>query len=562
MKLLRYFLCLFILVTAVGCVTQLKPAAALFPPGGWSATPLVQTEYGLVEGAADAEGTWSWKGIPYAAPPIGELRWKAPRPPEPWQGVRKAKKFGSSSAQLVPIMGQRGSEDCLYLNVWRPKSADRMLPVYVFVHGGGNTIGSSDLPDYHGWAVAARSNMVYVSLNYRLGVFGWFRSPALAEGESGVDASGNYGTLDIIAALRWVKENGAAFGGDPSTVTVSGDSAGAFNVLSLLVSSQAQGLFQRAVVESGIALMQSTDTAERAARKVTLRLLVRRGKAKDMQAAETVLGAMSNTEVRAFLYSVPTGDFLRVLDKSPVGLAMADHPTIYADGVVLPSEGFKALRDGSYPNKVPLIIGTNKDEAKLFMFSDKLYRRDPALYDSVAAYRTALWRYAGVDYVAQGITSQDGHPPVYAYRFDWGSPNARGESPLPGDLGRRLGAFHSTEIPFFLGTGVNAVSFLTGRFLTSANEPGRKVLTDAVMRYLAAFARTGNLNDMTGTPLPAWEPWDPANGGFKALVMDMDGTALHFSVLRGAPSLASIKAEAPASAGAGGDMGLLKEIQE
>jgi para-nitrobenzyl esterase len=211
---------------------------------------------------------------------------------------------------------------------------------------------------------------------------------------------------------------------------------------------------------------------------------------------------------------------------------------------------------------VPLIIGTNKDEAKLFMFSDRLYRQDPALYDSVAAYRTALWRYAGVDYVAQGITSRDDHPPVYAYRFDWGSLNGQGESPLPGDLGRRLGAFHSTEIPFFLGTGVNAVSFLTGRFLTSANEPGRKVLTDAVMRYLAAFARTGNPNDTIGAPLPAWEPWDTADGGFKALVMDKDGTALHFSVLRDVPSLASITAEAPASAGVGGDMGPLKEMPE
>jgi len=174
----------------------------------------------------------------------------------------------------------------------------------------------------------------------------------------------------------------------------------------------------------------------------------------------------------------------------------------------------------------------------------------------------ALWRYAGVDYVAQGITLQDSHPPVYSYRFDWGSPNLRGDSPLPGDLGRRLGAFHSTEIPFFLGTGVNAVSFLTGRFLTSANEPGRKVLTDAVMRYLAAFARTGNPNDTTGTPLPAWEPWDPADSGYKALVMDVDGDTLHFSVLRDAPSLASINAQAPPSAGAGGDMGLLKEIPE
>jgi hypothetical protein len=133
---------------------------------------------------------------------------------------------------------------------------------------------------------------------------------------------------------------------------------------------------------------------------------------------------------------------------------------------------------------------------------------------------------------------------------------------LPRDLGRRLGAFHSTEIPFFLGTGRNAVSFMTGRLFTSASEPGRAVLSDAVMRYLAAFARTGNPNATTGAALPAWMPWDPADGGFKALVMDVDGTALRFSALRESPSLASIMTEAPASGGAGADMGLLKEIAQ
>ena len=271
---------------------------------------------------------------------------------------------------------------------------------------------------------------------------------------------------------------------------------------------------------------------------------------------------MANADIRAFLYSVPTSDFLKSLDKSPVGMAMADWPTIYADGAVLPLAGYKVFRDGSYSNKVPLIIGTNKDEAKLFMFFGKQYRQDPVLYDSIAAYRTALWRYAGVDSVAQGITSQEGHPPVYAYRFDWGSPDARGQSPLPRDLGRRLGAFHSTEIPFFLGTGRNSVSFMTGQFLTSTNEPGRKVLTDAVMRYLAAFARTGNPNGTTGGPLPAWEAWDPADGGFKAMVMDVDGAALHFSALRESPSLDSITSMAPAKAGDDADMGLLKEIVE
>ncbi len=562
MKLIRSLVVTLCAAAALGCVSQPRPASGLFSPGEWNAVPLVQTGYGLVEGVSDAEGTWAWKGIPYAAPPVGDLRWKAPRPPQPWLGIRKADRFGSSSAQIMPVLGAIGSEDCLSLNVWRPKSAERMLPVYVYVHGGGNTIGSSNLPDYYGYAVAARSHMVYVSLNYRLGVFGWFRSPALAEGESPLDAAGNYGTLDIMAALRWVKENIQAFGGDPSLVTVAGESAGAFDVLSLMVSPQAEGLFQRAVVESGVAVMQSTETAERASRTITLKLLVRKRKARDLKAAEAVLDSMSNQEVRRFLYSVPAGDFLRVLDRSPEGLAMADWPTVYADGFVLPAEGYKTFRDGSWPNKVPLIIGTNKDEVKLFLsFSSKPFKKDPAVYDAVSAYQTALWRYAGVDYVAQGITAHDGHPPVYAYRFDWGSRDASGKSPMPGDLGSRLGAFHSVEIPFFLGTGTSAVSFLTGRFFTKANEPGRKALTDAAMRWLAAFARTGDPNN-AGASLPRWEPWDPADGGVKAMVMDADSAAPRFSVLRESPSLAQIRATAPAAAGSDADMGIFKELEE
>ena len=578
MKSFRIVLSSLCTAAVLGCASQPKPAPDLFQAGEWNDSSLVQTEYGQIEGSSDVENTWAWKGIPYAAPPVGQLRWKAPRPPQPWLGVRKAARFGSSSAQIMPVLGKIGSEDCLSLNVWRPKSAERMLPVYVYIHGGGNTIGSSNLKDYYGYAVASRSNMVYVSLNYRLGVFGWFRSPALAEGESALDASGNYGTLDIMAALRWVKENIRAFGGDPSMVTVAGESAGAFDVLSLLVSPRAEGLFQRAVVESGIAIMQSTETAESASRTITMKLLVRKGKARDMKAAEAMLDSMTNAEIRTFLYSVPSKDFLRVLDRSPIGLAMADWPTVYADGVVLPAEGYKAFTDGSYPNKVPLIIGTNKEETKLFLFfSNKPFKKDPVIYDSVTAYQTALWRWAGVDYVAQGITAQEGHPPVYAYRFDWGSRNPSGKSPMPGDLGRKLGAFHSLEIPFFLGTGTSSLSFIAGRFFTKANEPGRAALTDAAMRYLSAFARTGNPNDVegavstgsqsggpraSGAPLPLWEPYDPSEGGFKALVMDVDGAALAFSVLRDSPSLAAIRETAPAAAGPDADMGLLKEMEE
>ena len=213
---------------------------------------VVQTRFGRVQGFADDEGTLVWKSIPYAAPPVGELRWRAPRDPAPRPGIRVSRSFGSGCTQFNPLVGGiRGSEDCLTLNIWRPASPETGLPVYLWIHGGGNTIGSSVMVnEYRGNRVARASQVVFVSINYRLGPFGWFTLPALREGVSPEDDSGNYGTLDIIHALRWIRDNIAAFGGDPATVAVTGESAGASNVLSLMVSPLAEGLFHRAVSQS------------------------------------------------------------------------------------------------------------------------------------------------------------------------------------------------------------------------------------------------------------------------------------------------------------------------
>lgn len=531
-----------------GCVTQTTVASSTFPLSAWNGSPTVRTAYGAIQGVEDARNTWVWRGVPYAKPPVGELRWKAPRPPVPWNGVRVADRFGDPAMQSIPILGAWGSEDCLYLNIWRPQSAEVSLPVYLFVHGGGNSIGTSSYADYQGQAVAASSDMVYVSINYRLGIFGWFHSPPLAEGESPEDASGNYGTLDIILALQWVRENIAAFGGDPRRITLAGESAGAFNILSLLVSPLAKGLFQGAVIESGLPVIRDLGVADAASRALERRLLVRRGKAGDVQAAEAVLDGMTSAERRAFLMSAPARDFLDIQGRSAAGLGMSDHPTVYADGYVLPKDGFAGLFDGTWPNRVPVVIGTNKDEMKLFLNAraDNPFRSDPALYQALAKYMTMTWRCRGVDAVAAAITAAPDHPEVYAYRFDWGSPNARGESPLPDDLGLRLGAFHSIEVPFFLGTDTNSVTFLTGNYYTERNRPGRARLIDAAMRYLASFARTGNPNHAAGAPLPAWPSWDPADGGDKALVMDVDGSELAFTVLRESLTMQSIRLQAAA----------------
>ncbi|MFW9871211.1 MAG: carboxylesterase family protein, partial [Candidatus Thorarchaeota archaeon] len=279
-----------------------KPSDHMYELGDWNDDAVVQTIYGTVSGCSE-ESVWCWKGIPYATPPVGELRWKAPLDPVPWLGIRKTRKFGNSAAHVMLILGSLGSEDCLYLNVWRPKSPETDLPVYLYIHGGGNSIGSSDTKSYYGNAVAEKSNMVYVSVNFRLGAMGWFLHPAVTNNGSSEDQSGNYGTLDLVKALEWVRDNIRAFGGDPNNVTAAGESGGAFNVLSLLISPLAKGLFHRAVIESGLSLAWSPDVAAAQSSELLVALLVKDGKARSEEEAWQVLAHMRDDDINSYLRS-------------------------------------------------------------------------------------------------------------------------------------------------------------------------------------------------------------------------------------------------------------------
>ena len=236
----------------------------------------VRTLYGVVKGRVFNQDILVWKGIPYAKPPIGELRWKAPRDPDPWTGIRDADDFGSEATQYDLSGSVKGSEDCLYLNIWRPQSDEKNLPVYFWIHGGGNSMGAASEEGYDGVNLAGKCNMVVVTVNYRLGPLGWFTCDALRSDEPGADLdnSGNYGTLDLIKALTWVKDNIAAFGGDPSRVTVAGESAGAINIFSLLISPQGAGLFHGAIAQSGMPIALPVAAGEESAREVILKLLV------------------------------------------------------------------------------------------------------------------------------------------------------------------------------------------------------------------------------------------------------------------------------------------------
>jgi para-nitrobenzyl esterase len=234
---------------------------------------LRQTVNGEVIGFEDRHDTWSWRGIPYAQPPIGDLRWRAPQPALPWEGTLQALEFAPWCPQLpIPVVNDTdepwlGDEDCLYLNVSAPKSwspGDELLPVMLWLHGGGNSVGSADL--YAAVRnLAHREQVITVSIHYRLGMLGWFRHPALvAEAANEFDASGNFGTLDTIAALQWVRDNIQAFGGDPGNVTVFGESAGGMNTFALLLSPLAKDLFHRAISQSGMLVTSPLASAENA----------------------------------------------------------------------------------------------------------------------------------------------------------------------------------------------------------------------------------------------------------------------------------------------------------
>jgi para-nitrobenzyl esterase len=496
---------------------------------GWDGGPLARTVYGAVAAQEDKDGTWVWKAVPFARPPLGELRWRAPQEPEPWQGVRFRRSFAPPSVQYVPLTGAiTGSEDCLYLNVWRPRSYQSRLPVYVWIHGGGNSTGSATYVRFYlGHRLAAAGNLVFVSVNYRLGPLGWFSHPALREGRSPEDDSGNYGTLDLLQALRWIRQNIAAFGGDPGTVLVAGESAGALNVLSLLLAPAARGLFQRAMVQSGVVSAIAPAAGEQRAQRAILRLLEKSGAARDPAEARELLQAMSPGELRSFLRSSPPRRLLRCYARGASG--MIDNPSPFADGAVLPADGFAVLERGEQAVRVPLIIGSNRDEYKSFLFLDGSPSWRSELFQAASRFGSERWKAQAVDGVARSLASAPEQPPVYAYLFGWGALDAQGESPLPGKWGRRLGAFHSIEIPFFLGTNTIEGVLVAAVLNTRANRPGREVLSSAMQRYLVSFLRTGDPNpdgaaDMApDPPLPRWAPWSNAPGGPKCILFDVRG---------------------------------------
>jgi para-nitrobenzyl esterase len=541
-----------LLLVAVLVACAGRPAATPTPVA--DAGSLRTPPAGPVVGFLGTYGAHAWLGIPYAKPPVGALRWRAPQPLPAWHATREALAFGSSCTQFASsFAGEEsvapgtpvGSEDCLFLDVYAPAfepgavpKGQARLPVMFWIHGGGNTIGSASF--YDGGHLAAEQGVVVVTLNYRLGPFGWFRHPALAEGATEAERSGNFALLDLVQGLRWVRENIAAFGGDPDDVTVFGESAGGRNVVQLLLTPLARGLFARAMVESGGTRSTTVAEAENyrddaspghrnSSREVTLRLLA--PGIQDRAEAKRAVATLSPEQTARHLRAISARDLLAAYD--PGGLGMFDLPQVIRDGKVLPLEDFPSRFAAGAVAPVPIVFGTNHDENKLFLFFDPKYVRrffrvlpwvrDREAYLLTAEYESRSWKASGADEPAMALVAS-GRRDVFVYRFDWD------EEPhiLWADLGELLGAAHAFEIPFVFGHWNLGRQ---GRLLyDDANLPGREALSAVMRSYWAEFAASGAPGRGHHGELPLWSAWAADEASPKFVVLDTpDGGGVRMS---------------------------------
>jgi para-nitrobenzyl esterase len=442
-------------------------------------------------------------------------------------------------AEGTPI----GDEDCLTLSVYAPaRPPDRLaegeerLPVMLWIHGGGNSIGTGNT--YDGGRLALSQRVVVVSVNYRLGVFGWLSHPALrATAEIDDDRSANFGTLDLIRALEWVQENIAAFGGDPGRVTIFGESAGGSNVFSLLVSPRARGLFQRAIVQSGSATTLPQPLAEDYADadpagheyssgELILSLLQRGGIADDRAAAKTHVEQAKPADLAADLRARSMAEIMGLFGETRLG-GMYSSPRLIRDGLVISElPPLEALASPKTHNSVPTILGTNRDEAKLFaLFGSPhvtrigpipLWINDERRYDLDTHYYTLMRKLRGVDEPARSLAAA-GLAPVFAYRWDW---DEEGRF-LMADLSSMLGAAHGLEIPFVFGR----LTFPRAGELIFPEEtrPAALKLSRAMMGYWGNFAHTGDPGRGMNGDQPEWSRWDAgAPGGEQFILFDTD----------------------------------------
>ena len=533
-----------------------------------------ETAYGKVRGVDDstASGTYFWKGVPFAQPPVGALRWQPPVEPVAWQGTRETRQFGNACLQIGRIYGPGannrfddtiaatldqpvGSEDCLTLNIWRPSSNQDKLPVLLFVHGGSAISGYTADPVYDGATLAKAANAVVVTANYRLDILGFMQLPQM---QTGAATTGNFALLDNIQALSFIQRNIGKFGGDAGNVTLMGQSAGAINALALLTADKAKGLFHRIVPISGglslpsnlpagtLSTIKPASAYATQASMLLAHLMVADGLATDLNGAAAVAAGWSAQQVASYLRGKDGSVLLKTL--AAKGLTSAGP---IPDGLLLPTDPMAAIAAGRY-NKVPVMAGYTAEEGKLFApllaalggkpgfkITDAqrfamMQRFDPDAapgsltvgdiidpsylpvdaagtgYNAKMALLGRLFINPSRDNLLNTLLTQQSD--VWAYRFDWA------QQPAPWNT--VYGAAHAFDLPFMFSNFGPSVFARASH--SRANEPGRRALSGAMTASLKAFMQNGNpQNQALGQ---TWNRWP------STLVFDADLTTLRIGL--------------------------------
>ena len=495
----------------------------------------INTSSGVTEGQLN-DKVISWHDIPYAQPPIGALRWRAPKelispnlsiePKDNNFCIQKTSSLGGSSQFSDENIS--GTEDCLYLDVFAPKNyKNNPLPVMFWIHGGGNTSGLKDLYEFN--KMVKEHEVIIVRINYRLGPFGWFTHPAIQDLQDGIDKTSNFGTLDIIAALGWVQKNISLFGGDPNNVTIFGESAGGHNVYSLIASKSANGLFHKAIAMSGYttsispesAYKQDKDsaTSDYTSWEVVNKLI------KDDQ--ENV----SKEEIRDILLNISAEDFFKIYANRE---SYQELPLLTSDGIVIPSIGLReSLQNKEFVNNVPLIAGSNADEVKLWLATAEYFVEleysfigsilgiprvvltNEDAFEAFNYYRSAAWKIRGVDSPLQSLSKTENNK-LYSYRFDWDDHRRF----IVGDFKKLIGAAHATEIPLLAGN-----SKLVGGFPLSTliypPSSSKRYVSKNMMKFWTNFAKYGSPGNSTNSI--NWKPYDADSTSPEFIILDEKG---------------------------------------
>jgi para-nitrobenzyl esterase len=442
----------YLLLVAGGALCSAPIAAS-----AQAAAPVVKVANGALSGAVE-DGIASWKGVPFAAPPVGPLRWRAPQPAANWTGVRTATQYSSDCMQKpfggdAAPLGTTPAEDCLYANVWKPAASAGKLPVVVWIYGGGFVNGGASPPTYSG-ANMAKQGVMFVSFNYRVGRFGTFAFPQLTKQDPDHGLLGNYGFLDQIAALKWVQRNIAAFGGDPSNVTIIGESAGGMSVHTLVTTPLARGLFQKAMVMSG----GNGETAGNPKLADVERIYSDFAKANGISPSDP--NALD--KMRA-LSAEQVTDGLSMMQMFQPKPGPKTYSGPFLDGKIVVDQA-KAYESGNFAH-VPMIIGATSADM-----------------GGKSGFMIAGARGASARIAAQGV-------PVWDYRFSYVA-----------DSVGQPGAQHATDIPFFFDNA--AIKY------GAQTTPKDVAMGKTISAYIVNFAKTGDPN---GSGLPAWPKYDPAS---------------------------------------------------